>query len=129
MSHTDPTPFADAPIELLCLWYKYALRGDLDSHNPPATSEEAYTQVVEAQLREMQAVAQDMCEHAEALMAEEEELVDGNLRRALAVCAKCGAKRLEHFYSSKRDGRILCGTCFQQRVGQGVARKASSPDP
>ncbi len=117
MSNADPTPFADAPIELLCLWYKYALRGDLDSHNPPATFEEAYTQVVEAQLREMQAVAQDMCEHAEALMAEEEELVDGNLRRTLAVCAKCGAKRLEHFYTSKRDGRMLCGICFQQRVG------------
>ncbi len=125
----NPTSFADAPEELQRLWNKHALRGDLDRHNPPATAEEAYTQVVEVQFREMQAVAQEIREDAEALIAEEEELVDGNLRRALAVCAKCGAKKLEHFYTSKRDGRMLCGTCFQQRVGQGVAREASSTDP
>ncbi len=129
MSNADPTPFTNAPIELLCLWNKYVLRGDVDSHHPPTTAEEAYTQVIEVQLREMQAVAQDMREDAEALIAEEEELVDGNLRRALAVCAKCGAKRLEHFYTSKRDGRMLCGTCFQQRVGHGMARTASSTEP
>ena len=53
------------------------MRCDLDSHHPPATVEEAYTQVTEVQLGEMQAVAQDIREDAEALIAEEEELGHG----------------------------------------------------
>ena len=75
MPNPDATPFEDAPDELHRLWNKYALRGDLDSRNPPATAEEAYHQVIELQLRgDMQDVMQEIRQDAE------EELVDGNLR-------------------------------------------------
>ncbi len=30
------------------------------------------------------------------------------------VCVDCGARHLEHFSTSKRDGRTLCAACFQQ---------------
>ena len=51
-------------------------------------------------------------------------LLPVNLRRTLAVCAKCGAGDLEHFYTSKRDSRTLCAGCFEQRVERGLAREA-----
>ncbi len=39
------------------------------------------------------------------------------------VCRDCGARELEHFYSSKRDGRTLCAGYFQQRVERGLVRE------
>ncbi len=40
-----------------------------------------------------------------------------------AVCVDCGARHLEHFYTSKRDGRAVCASCFAQRVEQGLVRE------
>ena len=111
MPTPNSAPFAAAPDELLRLWNKYALRGDLDSRNPPATAEEAYNQVVALQLREMQDVAQEIRQDAE-----EEALVDGNLRRALAMCTQCGATNLEHFYTAKAGSYVLCPECFHGGV-------------
>ena len=87
MPTLDSAPFADALDALHRLWNKFALRGDLDSRNPPATAEEAYNQVIELQLREMQDVAQEIRQDAE-----EEALVDGNLRRALACVPSVGPR-------------------------------------
>lgn len=109
MSANDLDWSATWSAELVRLWNKYVLRWDLDSRNPPATAEEAYNLVIELQLREMQDVAQEIRQDAE-----EAELVDGNLRRALAVCAQCGAKNLEHFYTAERSGRTLCPACYQR---------------
>ncbi len=53
MSTPDSTPFTDAPFALQALWHKFALRGEVDSQNPPATVQEAYNQVVGVQLKEM----------------------------------------------------------------------------
>ncbi len=39
------------------------------------------------------------------------------------VCVDCGARHLEHFYTSKRTDRTLCTTCFQSRVTRGLARE------
>jgi hypothetical protein len=33
-----------------------------------------------------------------------------------AVCAGCGANDLEHFYTSRREGKTLCADCFRMRV-------------
>lgn len=38
-----------------------------------------------------------------------------------AACADCGASDLEHFYTSKWGGEVLCPGCFQRRNPQGVA--------
>ncbi len=46
-----------------------------------------------------------------------------------AVCVDCGARNLEHFYTSRTGGSTLCQWCFQSRVERGVARKAASPHP
>ncbi len=53
MSTPDSTPFTDAPFTLQALWSKFALRGELAPHSPPATVREAYNQVVAVQLTEM----------------------------------------------------------------------------
>ncbi len=49
----DSTPFTDAPFALQALWHKFALGGELDPHDPPATVREAYNQVVAVHLKEM----------------------------------------------------------------------------
>ncbi len=40
-----------------------------------------------------------------------------------AVCVDCGARDLEHFYTSRTGGSMLCQWCFQSRVTGGVARE------
>ncbi len=45
------------------------------------------------------------------------------------TCFDCGARNLEHFYTSRVGGSTLCAGCFQSRVERGVARKAASPHP
>jgi len=40
-----------------------------------------------------------------------------------AACCDCGARSLEHFYTSKRDGRTVCASCFAQRVERGLVRE------
>ncbi len=53
MPTPDSTPFTDAPFALKALWNKFALGGELDPHDPPATVREAYNQVVAVHLKEM----------------------------------------------------------------------------
>ncbi len=51
-----------------------------------------------------------------------------------AVCVDCGARHLEHFYTSrnvwyqtfKAGGYALCPTCFQSRVKRGVVQEADA---
>ncbi len=40
-----------------------------------------------------------------------------------AVCRDCGARHLEHFYTSGVGGSTLCQWCFQSRVTRGLARE------
>ena len=51
-------------------------------------------------------------------LADDEELMLAELTPTRAMCAKCGAGDLEHFYTSKRGGRTLCAGCFEQREEQ-----------
>ena len=130
MPTPDSTPFTDAPFALKALWNKFALRGEVDARNPPATVQEAYNQVVEILLRHMGQVTEEINKDVNAFMAESEnELLDPNLRRKLAVCTECGARHLEHFYTSKRSGATLCEGCFQRRGECGAAREADSFHP
>ncbi len=114
MSEPDSHPMADWPPELQRWWNKFAVTGEVDSQNPPATAREAYHLLVEAQLRQIQGVVQELQTNVDALIAESEDaLLPVNLRRTLAVCTRCGAGDLEHFYTAKRSGRTLCEACFQ----------------
>ena len=40
------------------------------------------------------------------------------------ACVDCGARDLEHFYTSKQGRYTLCAGCFQGRVEHGVSREA-----
>ena len=62
-----------------------------------------------------------------AWQAEDRALRSSRARRV--VCVDCGARHLEHFYTSRGGGSTLCAGCFQSRVERGVARKAASPYP
>ncbi len=50
-------------------------------------------------------------------------------RERPVVCSDCGARNLEHFYTSKAGGYALCPRCFQRRVERGVAREADTHQP
>jgi len=39
------------------------------------------------------------------------------------VCSDCGARHLEHFYTSKQGRYTLCQWCFQSRVMRGLAHE------
>ncbi len=45
--------------------------------------------------------------------------------RKLAICARYGAGELEHFYTSKRNGKVLYAGCFAQRLERGLVREAA----
>ncbi len=117
MSDPDSHPMADWPDALLWQWNKFAITGAVDSQHPPATAQEAHRLLVEIQLRQMQGVVQELQTNVDALMAEsDDELLPVNLRRTLAVCARCGAGDLEHFYTAKRTGKVLCAACHQRQA-------------
>ena len=42
------------------------------------------------------------------------------------VCSDCGARELEHFFTSTTGGYSLCAACFQRRAECQVAREAHS---
>jgi len=128
MPTTNVTAFADWPRHLQESWQDYAQRGEVDADNPPTSILEAYLQVAEARTKRLASIpwGDVSCDdHADGV---EDEVIGAEYGRKLAFCAECGTKHLEHFYTSKRDGRMLCGTCFQRRVVQGVARKPASAD-
>ncbi len=113
MSDPDSHPMADWSPDLLRWWNKIAVTGEVDSQNPPATAQEAHNLLVQIQWRQIQEVVQELQTNVDALLAEsDDELLPVNLRRTLAVCAKCGAGDLEHFYTGKRTGKVLCPACY-----------------
>ncbi len=57
-----------------------------------------------------------------AWQAEDRALRSSRARRV--VCSDCGARHLEHFYTSRTDGSTLCQWCFQRRVEREVAQGA-----
>ena len=115
MSDPDSHPMTDWPPDLLHLWHRFTLSGEVDPHHPPATVQEAYNQVVEIQARHMREVVQDIQQDVACLVEESEDtLLPVNLRRKLAVFARCGVGNLEHFYTGKRSGKILCPACHQR---------------
>ena len=108
---------ADWPDNLLCWWNKFAITGEVDSEHPPATAQEAHRLLMEIQFRKMQEVVQELQTNVDALLAESEDaLLPVNLCRTLAVCARCGAGDLEHFYTGKRTGKVLCQACYERQV-------------
>ncbi len=116
---------ASWPRHLKASWRDCVERGEVDGHTPPTSIVEAYLMVAEAQGRRLAGIPWGDGRHDPA---DDEELMLAELMPTRTTCARCGAGDLEHFYTSKRDGRTMCASCFQQRMEQGVARKPASAD-
>ncbi len=121
MPTPDSTPFTDAPFALQALWNKFAISGEVDPRNPPATVREAYNQVVAVHLKEMRETVEAI--EADIRNAETDMLASAGPPDQ-ATCLRCGARHLEHFYTSRESSSVLCVGCFQRRVERGVARGA-----
>ncbi len=109
----DPT--ADWPRHLLASWRDCTARGEIDAHNPPTSIVEAYLIVAQVRVRRLAGIPWGDGIQLD-LADDEEELLSANLRRTQAVCAKCGAGDLEHFYTAKRTEKVLCQACYERQV-------------
>ncbi len=105
MPDPDATGFADAPIDLLCLWNQYALCGLLDSHNPPATAQEAYNQVLPLHLKDMREPAEEINDDVQRLRE-----LDGSRP---PTCCMCGASPLTSYMASLYNGATYCQECAE----------------
>ncbi len=121
-------PPASWPSHLQESWGDCTARGEVDAHNPPSSIVEAYLLVAEARTKRLTSIPWGDVSRNDHTEIEEDEVLGAEYGRKLAVCANCGAKHLEHFYVSKRDGRTLCAACFHQGVEQGLAQNPASAD-
>ncbi len=104
----DSTRFTDAPFALKALWHKFALRGELDPHSPPATVREAYTQVVAVHLNEMRETVEAI--EADIRNAEMDMLASAGPPDQ-ATCVRCGAGPLTQYLTSRDTGATYCPEC------------------
>ncbi len=109
MPERDATP-PTWPPHLKELWHSCAERGEVDASKPPTSVVEAYLLVAEARVQRLASIPWGDGEH------NEEEDYSTELLQRLATCGACGAGKLEHFYTSKRWGKVLCPACYEQRV-------------
>ncbi len=110
-----PTPW---PRHLQASWRDCAERGEVDAQHPPESIIDAYLFVAEVRMKRQGGIPWGDGRHD---LADDEELMLAELPPTRATCARCGAGELEHFYTSRRNGRTLCTDCFQQRVERGLA--------
>ena len=108
MSDPDSTP-TTWPPDLRELWHACAERGDVDARNSPASIVEAYLQVAEARVRRWGTIPWGDGEQ------DEEEDYSTEVLHRLAICAACEAGNLEHFYTAKRTGKVLCPACYERQ--------------
>ena len=101
---------ASWPCHLQESWRACAERGEVDAQNQPDSIVEAYLQVAEAQRRRWASIPWGDGTHD---LVDDEEY-PAELARRLAVCARCGASDLEHFYTAQRTGKVLCPACYQR---------------
>ncbi len=104
----DSTRFTDAPFALQALWHKFALSGDLDGGNPPATMQEAHNQVVAVQLKEMRETVEAI--EADIRNAETDMLASAG-PPGQATCVRCGAGPLTQYLTARDTGATYCPEC------------------
>ncbi len=108
MPTPDSTPFTDAPFTLQALWHKFALRGELDPHDPPGTVREAYNRVVAIHLKEMRETLEAI--EADIRNAEMDMLASAGPPDQ-ATCLRCGAGPLTQYLTSRDTGATYCMEC------------------
>ncbi len=108
MPTPDSTPLTDDPIALKALWNKFALRGELAPHSPPATVPEAYNQVVAVHLKEMRETVEAIA--ADIRNAEMDMLASAG-PPLQATCLRCGAGPLTQYLTARDTGATYCPEC------------------
>ncbi len=108
--------------DVKALWDDLAQRHQLDVHRKAASLFQAFNRTADGLARTLAELEARCAALTEQWRAEDQAL---RLSRVRPVCAKCGAKDLEHFYTAKGTGRTLCAACFEQRVEQGTVQKAA----
>ncbi len=126
MSDPDSTPFADWPRHLQESWRDCAERGEADGDNPPTSIVEAYLIVAQVRVRRLAGIPGGDGTHD---LADDEESLLTDLTPTRTTCARYGAGDLEHYYTSKRNGKTLCTDCFQNRGEQSLAGRGASAAP
>ncbi len=120
----DPT--ASWPRHLQASWRECAERGEVDGDNPPESLIDAYLLVAEVRTKRLSGIpwgdgTRDLGDDEESLLTD--------MTPTRTTCGRCGARELEHFYTSKRNGKTLCSDCFQYRVKRRMARRGASAAP
>ncbi len=110
MPTPDATPHVDWPPPLQRLWNQFALSGDGDGANPPATMQEAYNPVVAISLRHMRKDVEQINDDVRALKA-----LNGPQP---PMCCACGASPLSRYVASLYTGATYCMDCAEREQGQ-----------
>ncbi len=115
----DSRPFASWPRHLQASWRDCAERGEVDGDNSPPSIVEAYLIVAQVRVRRLAGIPWGDGRHDPA---DDEELMLAELTPTRATCARCGAGDLEHFYTSRPNGRTVCARCYEQQVERRLAQ-------
>ncbi len=105
----DPT--TSWPRHLQASWSDCAERGEVDAQHPPESIIEAYLFVADVRMKRQGGIPWGDGRHD---LADDEELMLAELPPTRATCARCGAGDLEHFYTAKWTGKVLCSACHQR---------------
>ncbi len=111
MPTPDHTPFADWPRHLQASWRDCVERGEVDAQHPPESIIEAYLFVADVRMKRQGGIPWGDGRHD---LADDEELMLAELPPTRATCARCGAGDLEHFYTAKWTGKVLCPVCHHR---------------
>ena len=114
MSPNDRDWSATWSAELERLLNKYALRGEVDSQNPPATVREAYNQVVAVQPKEMRETVEAI--EADIRNAETDMLASAGPPDQ-ATCLRCGAGPLTQYLTARDTRATYCPECAGRMEG------------
>ncbi len=111
----EPMPAYDAHVQ--AFQDDFTERASLDRINRAEKHWRAYVQG-RAELK--------LLRNKQAILLSAWQAEDRALRSSRArpvVCSDCGARHLEHFYTSKQGRYTLCQWCFQSRVMRGLAHE------
>ncbi len=97
--------------DVKALWDDLAQRQQLDPHCKAASLFQAFNRTADELARTLADLEARSTALTEQWRAEDQVL---RLSRVRPVCARCGARNLEHFYTAKRTGKILCPACHQR---------------
>ena len=118
-------PGFDAHIK--ALWNEMARRHQRDPDNRAASRFQVFNRTADDLARLLTHVDSSSSGSSRLWPLEGPPIASSPIRPA--TCADCGDRELEHFYTSKCGGDVLCSGCFQRRNPQEAVSSPSSNRP